>query len=110
MQKINLGVISTPKWELRFHAGIYLGSSPYHAGSVALVMNLYTGLVSPQFHVIFDEEFTTVPYLTSNTPPPNWLYLVETAQEKATEDQEKLAYDWLHPPSSSTVTKASEGV
>ena len=60
--------------------------------------------------MIFDEEFTTVPYLTSNTPPPNWLYLVETAQEKATDDQEKLAYDWLHPPSSSTVTKASEGV
>ncbi len=46
-----------PKWEPRSHLGIYLGHSPYHAGSVALVLNPGTGLVSPQFHVVFDEDF-----------------------------------------------------
>ena len=55
--------IGPPKWEPRARAGIYLGHSPVHAGNVALVLNLQTGHVSPQYHIVFDDEFTTVPYL-----------------------------------------------
>ena len=62
--------IGTPKWDPKSHEGIYLGHSPCHAGTVALVLNLATGLISPQFHVIFDDEFTTVRYLESDTTPP----------------------------------------
>ena len=91
------GGIGTPKWEPRSHTGIYLGQSPCHAGSVALVLNLRTGLISPQFHVIFDDEFTTVPYLQSDNAPPNWHKLASTSTEHATEHQKDLAYDWLHP-------------
>ena len=40
--------------------GLYLGHSPLHAQSVALVLNLKTGLISPQFHVTFDPSFQTV--------------------------------------------------
>ena len=36
-----------PKWEPRSHAGIYLGHSPFHAGSVDLVLNPETVYVSP---------------------------------------------------------------
>ena len=36
-----------PKWEPRSRLGIYVGHSPYHSGSVALVLNPKTGLVSP---------------------------------------------------------------
>jgi len=57
----NQGSIGTSKWEPRSHIGIYLGNSPCHAGSVALVLNLCTGHVSPQFHVVFDDEFSTIP-------------------------------------------------
>ena len=46
-----------PKWYPRARFGIYLGHSPSHAGSVALVMNPKTGLVSPQFHLVFDDSF-----------------------------------------------------
>ena len=63
--------VGTPKWESRSHTGIYLGHSPCHAGSVALVLNLKTGLVSPQYHLIFDDEFNTVNYLTTSTIPSN---------------------------------------
>ena len=35
-------------------------------------MNLQTGHVMPQFHVIFDDGFTTVPYLNKEAAPPNW--------------------------------------
>lgn len=49
-----------PKWHKRARLGVYLGRSPLHAQSVALVLNLSTGLVSPQFHVAFDDFFETV--------------------------------------------------
>ena len=37
-----------------------MGKSPHHARNVALVLNLETGLVSPQFHLKFDTRFHTV--------------------------------------------------
>eukprot|EP00957_Ditylum_brightwellii_P076868 5842871-Ditylum_brightwellii.AAC.1 len=43
-----------PKWNPRARAGVYLGHSPVHAGNVALVLNLQTGHVSPQYHIVFD--------------------------------------------------------
>ena len=49
-----------PKWDARSHAGICLGQSPIHNRNVALVLNIHTGYLSPQFHVKFDEFFRTV--------------------------------------------------
>jgi hypothetical protein len=42
---------------------IYVGHLSSHAGLVALVLNPCTGHVSPQFHVVFDDHFTTVPFM-----------------------------------------------
>lgn len=47
------------KWSDRSRVGIFLCHSPSHATSVPLVLNTQTGLVSPQFHCIFDNEFDT---------------------------------------------------
>lgn len=33
--------------------------SPYHATNIALVLNTQTGLVTPQFHCLFDDDFAT---------------------------------------------------
>jgi hypothetical protein len=44
----------------RARLGIYLGMSPRYARLVALVLNPRTGLVSPQWHVKFDDNFATV--------------------------------------------------
>ena len=38
---------------------IYLGKSPLHARNVALVLNLDTVRVIPQFHLYFDQVFHT---------------------------------------------------
>jgi hypothetical protein len=57
------------KWKDRSRMGIYLGQSPIHNHSVALVLSMKTGYVSPQFHVKFDTSFHTVkqqPNLESN--------------------------------------------
>ena len=43
----SVSVVGPPKWDPRARLGIYIGHSPSHAGSVALVMNMKTGLVSP---------------------------------------------------------------
>ena len=49
-----------PKWDPHFQAGVYMGMSPNHASSVTLVLNLATGHITPQYHVIFDDNFSTV--------------------------------------------------
>jgi hypothetical protein len=70
-----------PKWEPRARMGIYVGRSPSHASNVALVLNPRTGHVSPQFHVVFDDDFTTVDYLCKMTVPPHWAELVRSSAE-----------------------------
>ena len=42
--------------------GVNLGPSPSHTRNVALVLNLSTGLVSPQYHCRFDDFFETSRY------------------------------------------------
>ena len=49
-----------PRWEPRSRLGLYLGPSPSHSTSVALVLNLKTRRISPQYHVVFDDRFHTV--------------------------------------------------
>jgi len=46
-----------PRWKPRSRMGVYLGSSPNHASSVPLVLSTTTGLVSPQFQVVFDDKW-----------------------------------------------------
>ena len=49
-----------PKWNRRARMGQFLGFSRVHSSTVALVRNLHTGFVSPQYHVVFDDKFETV--------------------------------------------------
>ena len=47
------------KWADRSRVGIFLQHSPVHSSSVPLVLNTRTGLVSPQFHCLYDDSFST---------------------------------------------------
>ena len=69
-------------------SGIYLGlgRSPKHAENVALVFNPVSGLVSLQYHVVFDDDFTTVTHLQKGTVSPNWNKLVKLSTEKSTDE------------------------
>ena len=49
-----------PKWNRRARMGQFLGFSRQHSSTVALVRNLHTGYVSPQYHMVFDDNFETV--------------------------------------------------
>jgi hypothetical protein len=75
------GTGNIPKWEPRAGMGIYVGRSPSHASNIGLVLNPRTGHVSPQFHVVYDDDFTTTPYLRTATVPPHWAELVEASSQ-----------------------------
>lgn len=49
-----------PKWEPRSRRGQFLGFSKSHSSSVGLVRHLLTGSITPQFHYVIDQKFTTV--------------------------------------------------
>ena len=47
------------KWSDRSRVGIFLQHSPSHSTSVPLILNTSSGNVSPQFHCLYDDEFST---------------------------------------------------
>jgi len=65
---------SIPRWSPRARLGLNLGPSPFHVQNVYLVMNLTTGLVSPQYHCRFDDFFETTQH--------NWPDVVTSATWK----------------------------
>jgi hypothetical protein len=75
-----------PRWKPRSRVGVYLGFSPNHASSIPLVLSTTTGLVSPQFHVVFDDLFTTTHCLKTNKLPSNWSTLFTISSSKFVND------------------------
>jgi hypothetical protein len=55
-----------PKWTKRTTKKVYVGRLHHYSKSVPIVWDPKTKLVSPQFHVMFDENFDTV-----QAPDPN---------------------------------------
>ena len=91
----------SPKWKERSRLGVYLGPSPNHARSIALVLNLRTGHVSPQFHVKFNDFFETVQSKVTDldAPDPEWKYLSGFATKKrANKSTAKGGLDGLLAP------------
>ena len=49
-----------PRWQPRLRRGVFMGFSNLHSSEVPLVLNLETGSITPQYHVVFDDQFSTV--------------------------------------------------
>ena len=49
-----------PKWKKKSRRAIHLGLSQLHGSNVALVLNQITGKISPQYHLVYDDHFSTV--------------------------------------------------
>ena len=82
--------------------GVYLGHSPDHATTVPLILNTATGLVSPQFHIVFDDSFTTTKSLQTDQILKNWPELFKHSEVNLLDpDQEplhKLDDSWHDSP------------
>ena len=92
-----------PKWGERSRIGIFLCHSPHHASSVPLVLSTQTGLVSPQFHCIFDDDFDTVNKEQADTSAWKVKAHLQEAKERAAEvtTQSSLISSPKHQPATS---------
>jgi hypothetical protein len=54
------------KWDPRSRQGKFVGYSKEHASNAGLILNPTTGFISPQYHVLYDDEFQTVPGCDEN--------------------------------------------
>ena len=58
-----------------------MGFSKMHSTQVGLVIYLLTGSISPQYHVVFDEIFSTVMSSTA-ADPEVWISLVTSRNSR----------------------------
>ena len=93
------------KWQYRARVGCYVGQSPQHARTVALVLSLKTGLISPQFHVKFDPTFQTIRRSFGATPlHSEWMAKCHFEQDsKQTTNKRKSSETTVEKEQGSTV-------
>ncbi len=60
-----------PRWQPRSRRGCFMGFSRVHSSEVPLILNLQTGSITAQFHVVFDDHFSTVSSLEREIDPPD---------------------------------------
>jgi len=92
-----------PRWQPKSRKGIFVGFSQSHSSNVPLVLNITTGHISPQYHIVFDDEFNTVASHTENDDPPTFweeLYLESSHRIELGADNPSnhfLSDHWLTP-------------
>ena len=59
-QKLQKPGVKIPKWAPRSQREVIMGCINMRSTQVGLVLNLLTGSISPQYHVVFDDIFSTV--------------------------------------------------
>lgn len=52
------------KWKARSWHGVYIGTSNCHASHIPLIYNYATMHVTPQYHMVYDEGFTSTTHMT----------------------------------------------
>ena len=60
---------------------MFLGFSNEHSSLVGLVLNIRTGYISPQFHVVYDEKFETVTTDMSIDLSETWIDLWKNSRD-----------------------------
>jgi hypothetical protein len=75
---------------------------PEHSSSVALALNLTTGFISPQFHVVHDDLFATITsYWDDGTfDPGHWNTIIQSGEEHYYDPSTHpppLTDEWLSP-------------
>ena len=90
-----------PKWSMRSRRGIYLGVSPFHSSTVHLVLNPSTGSITPQYHVVFDDSFSTI-FSNGQFDESKWQSLLSSGHELDSVLSPDSNGDILIPPDATT--------
>lgn len=93
--------VKIPKWSPRSRRGVNLGFSKIHSSLVGLVLNLLTGNISAQWHVVYDDTFSSV-HSPAEEVPAIWhqLLMSRSARQQIPLDDDAspwLADEWLTP-------------
>ena len=80
---------------------------------VDLLLNLLTGSISPHYHVVFDDMFSTVMSSTA-TYPEVWIFLVTSRKSRIQvildkEDDTELVDEWLNADEELTRFRKARG-
>ena len=67
--------VKIPKWMPRSRRGVFVGFSPEHSSLVGLVLNISSRAITPCFHLVFDDLFSTA-HCNDSTPPSAWTDLI----------------------------------
>jgi hypothetical protein len=98
-----------PRWQPRSRRGVFMGFSYLHSSEVPLILNLQTGSITPQYHVVFDDYFSTVTSVEREEEPPehwaelcleNTTYIPTELETTADTDRTGTLFlddDWLTP-------------
>jgi len=104
-----------PKWSPQCQRGQYLGPSLNHSSTIGRTLNLRTGHLSPQYHVVCDNHFSTVSNAGAGVFLDEdvilslvWHHLVEAGCERYIDDLDynsqghclplpELSDEWLSP-------------
>ena len=78
---------SLPHWDERIRVGVCAGKSKQPALNVALMLNIRKEDISPQFHVVFDDNFETVDASRKGVEPKRWKWLVEHRRQHHVNDE-----------------------
>ena len=100
--KLRKGGVKIPKWAPRSRQGVFMGFSRFHSGLVGLVLNKVTGTITPQFHCVFDDGFTTVPSPQGQIDQNSWIRLITSPNNRLrvlldADADPDVADEWLDP-------------
>ena len=80
----------SPQWKPKSRRGQFLGRSLKHASNIALIQNLNTGFVLAQFHVVYDDFYTTLSNSNENKSHETWPFLFDTSRELLVDESDQL--------------------
>ena len=61
-----LKIQKLPHWNPKYRRGVFLKFILTNSNDVPLVLKPTTGNISPQYHMLFDENFSTVQSISDN--------------------------------------------
>ena len=77
-----------PKWEPKARLGQNLGISDNYSSTINLIRNLSTQRISPQYHVVYDEKFSTIEQLPLEDYDALWEDIFVKVRENLVEEEE----------------------
>ena len=79
--KLQKSVAKITNWNTRNRIAVNMGFNKMHSKQVGLVLNVLTGSISPRYHVVFYDMFSTV-MISTAADTEVWIRLVTSSNSR----------------------------